>query len=104
MKSSQRVLLTTLGIVLCLITAFVVLARITLSQMEHPSKPETLSAIDLQDLREFSAVSAKGDWNIELRQGDEWKVTIEPPKDHAENIQVYVFQQQLFLKQKNSAW
>ncbi len=104
MKSSQKVLLTTLGTVLCLIVAFAILARSTLNQMEHPPELKYLADIKLQDMRDFNAIKADGNWDIELSQGDTWQIKLDYPEALAKDLQVYVFKQQLYLRHKKNDW
>ena len=74
MKRSQITVLLASGIVAGCIIVAAVGARMALSQvgMSTPADPTSES----RDLTGFSAIEVKGNWRVNVIQGDEWQVCL----------------------------
>jgi hypothetical protein len=77
MKTSRRFLLGTLLAALALPVLIVVYHRVTTAGGEFVP-PQRTPATDLDALRDFSSVTAEGDFALEVHASDSWAVDYEP--------------------------
>ena len=104
MKTSQKSLLTLLGSLALMVVLAVTGTRIALSNADIPrSAVGSLYSVS-PNLNGFDKVDASGKWEIELVQGDQWKVEINLDEFEEGDIGAFVTEQELILKQRSKPW
>jgi hypothetical protein len=112
MRKSQITVLAALSAVAVLIVAAIVTARLIAARLESGEySGETPRAArsgaltdEALDLSGFRRIDARGTWEIELRRGTDWDVTLGHTADTRERVDVHVENGRLVLEANGSSW
>jgi len=100
MKNSNKILLTTILTILVIVTGLIISSRIMITRI--PDRTTKYSDEDFTsktlDLANFDAIETSGIWQVELQQGNDYSVTLYYPEPEADEINVYVWDNQLHLE------
>jgi hypothetical protein len=87
MRQSQRTLLTALGVVIVIMAATVIWVRFHLSPaVELSGQRVTLTPA----LTDFEELSVRGTWQLDVQQGESWRVELDIPLELQDRIEARV--------------
>lgn len=100
MKTSSKILVMTLIIILILITGIIIASRIVVNRTAPESKDFWSSDLNQQELNfsNFNALRIRGVWKINVSQGSEYAIRLEYPPELAERITVDQHSSELALE------
>jgi hypothetical protein len=101
MKTSQRALLTALGVVVVIMLASVIWVRLHISPAIALSGQRVTLTPALTD---FDSLEISGSWQLTLQQGDAWRVELDVPTELKDRLDVRVDGDRLRLGLDEGAW
>ena len=103
MKRSQVALLSVGAILAGIVIATVVSARIALSH-GYSALGETDAVAGVSELRGFNEVEVDGTWQVNLSQGDDWRMDLSYPDGFEDRVRVHVVGDRLRLGIQSESW
>jgi hypothetical protein len=100
MKTSSKILLTILIILLISITGIIIASRIVLNRTAPESEDYWSSDLNQQEFNfsNFNALRIRGVWKININQGSEYAIRLEYPPELAERVTVDQHSSELALE------
>ena len=103
MKRSQIALLAMGGVLAGIVIASVVSARIALSP-DHSAILGGAQVRGSAELREFREIDVAGQWQVNVRQGDDWRIELSYPDSLEDRVKVGLTGERLWLRVDSHSW
>ena len=103
MKRSQIALLAMGGVLGAVVIASVVSARIALSP-DNSGFRDGAKARGSAELRGFREIDVAGQWQVNVRRGDDWQMNLSYPEGFEDRIRIHVVGDRLRLGIQSDSW
>ncbi len=110
MKKSQLVVVSAVGFLTLIMIVMAVIGRVALSHSDSATTRMAASSAVVVgeqitmtfDVADFQRVDIEGLWQVNLTQGDEWRVEVSHSEDLEDDVNVYVRGDRLVLNRRSS--